>query len=150
MEIFVSKYFSKLDDKRRVSIPFQFRNLVESKGNSQIFAYSSLVNKCIEVCTEGRLQKLYAKIEDMDMFSKDRDTLATAILAGGEVLSFDSKGRVMLGSNLIEHAGIKKEVIIVGKGPTFEIWDKDEFDVFYKTARMSAQDALNINGEGKA
>jgi MraZ protein len=40
-------------------------------------------------------------------------------------LKFDSQGRVVLPANLLEIAGIEKDVVIIGMIDEIEIWDPD-------------------------
>jgi MraZ protein len=139
MRIFLSQYSSKLDDKHRVSIPSAFRNVLkEVSREGSVFVYRSFINECIEVCTQERMLQLYEQIEELDMFSPERDAIATAILSGSEQLQVDSKGRVSLPDQLLEFAEIKDEALFVGKGDTFEIWSKAKFQPYYQAAREAA------------
>lgn len=138
--IFLSTYEGKIDDKNRISIPASFRNILEHKATREIYAYSSFINQCIEVCTFERINKLQAFLEDMELFSSKRDAIATAVLADCEPMQIDSKGRVSLPERLVNFAKFNKKVFFVGKGVTFEIWDKEKFTEYYKKAREIAKE----------
>jgi|APCry1669189034_1035192.scaffolds.fasta_scaffold05115_2 MraZ protein len=138
--IFLSTYEGKIDDKNRVSIPASFRNILEYKASREIYAYSSFINECIEVCTFERINKLQNFLEGMELFSDKRDAIATAVLADCVPMQLDSKGRVSLPERLVNFAKFNKKVFFVGKGLTFEIWDKDKFNAYYKKARQIAKE----------
>jgi MraZ protein len=138
--IFLSTYEGKIDDKNRISIPASFRNILEYKASREIYAYSSFLNECIEVCTVERIDKLQSFLENMDLFSEKRDAISTAVLADCVPLQLDSKGRVSLPERLVDFAKFGKKVFFVGKGLTFEIWDKDKFNTYYKKARQIAKE----------
>ena len=138
--IFLSTYEGKIDDKNRISIPASFRNILAYKASREIYAYSSFLNECIEVCTVERIDKLQSFLENMDLFSEKRDAISTAVLADCVPLQLDSKGRVSLPERLVDFAKFGKKVFFVGKGLTFEIWDKDKFNTYYKKARQIAKE----------
>ena len=138
--IFLSTYEGKIDDKNRVSIPASFRNILEHKASRDIYAYSSFINECIEVCTFERIDKLQTFLENMELFSSKRDAIATAVLADCEPMQMDSKGRVSLPERLVSFAQFDKKVFFVGKGATFEIWDQEKFTTYYKKAREIAKE----------
>lgn len=139
--IFLSTYSSKLDDKGRASVPVAFRNILEALGGEPfVYAYPSFVNECIEVCTTERILFLERSIDSMETFSQQRDIMATAILAACQPLCIDNKGRISLSERLLEFAGITKDLLFVGKGKTFEIWQQEKFDTYYNYSRNIAKD----------
>jgi MraZ protein len=140
MKLFLSTYHSKLDIKHRLSIPASFRSVIKEKSSSYIYAYPSFVHDCIEVCTSDMMESLQRHIESLDLFSEEREALATAVLGGGEQLLVDLKGRVGISERLFEFAGLDKEALFVGKGNTFEIWAPDRFKPHFAEARKVAKD----------
>lgn len=138
MGIFISTYNSKLDDKNRLSVPAAFRSTIEEEGSKVIYGYCSFISNAIEVCTEKRMLELQRYIEDLDIFSPERDALETAILAGSEVLNIDSKGRIILPPHFINFSSIEKEAAFVGKGKIFEIWSTKDFNKHYTQSRNFA------------
>ncbi len=144
MGLFLSTYQNKLDKKGRVSVPATFRAVIAGaskalSGFSGIIAYPSFVNRCIEACGIDRMEHLSKSIDNLDPFSENRDAFATAILGGSVQLPFDSEGRITLPENLTKVAEIKDQVMFVGKGATFEIWNPEIFKAHYAKAREIAQ-----------
>lgn len=138
MEIFLSTFVSKLDDKNRLSIPASFRAIIEKQGETVIYAIPSLKNKALEMCTYKQMQKLHKYIEGFDLFAPERQILETALLAAAEVMNIDSKGRICLSEKLLNFAKIGKEAAMVGKGSIFEIWAGEAFNADYQQAREFA------------
>ena len=68
---------------------------------------------------------------------KKRDYFATSILSESENLQFDTEGRVSLSDKLLIHSKIKNNVLFVGLGKTFQIWEPRNFEKFKTTARKS-------------
>ncbi|MFQ3307265.1 MAG: MraZ protein [Candidatus Midichloriaceae bacterium] len=139
-KIFLSTYEGKIDEKNRVSIPSNFRGIIDQKISKEIYAYSSFINNCIEVCTFERIDKLQDFLENMDFFSSKKDAIATAVLSDCEPMQLDSKGRVCLPERLIKYAQLDKKVLFVGKGNTFEIWNKVDFEKYFNEAKKIAKE----------
>jgi MraZ protein len=64
----------------------------------------------------------------MELFSENRDDLASAIFADAHQLAFDPEGRIVLPEALAVHAGITTDAAFVGRGSTFQIWNPATFE----------------------
>lgn len=144
MALFLSTFTNKIDAKGRVSVPAQFRNALSHKDFSGIVVYESFINSCIEGCDIERIQRLSESIDNLDPFSEERDAFATTILGGAIQLSIDGDGRVILPEELIAKNEISKKALFVGKGPTFEIWNPDNFEIYLENAKKSAKEKRNL------
>ena len=69
---------------------------------------------------------------------KRRDFFATSILSESINLQFDSEGRISLSSKLLKHAKIKNNMLFVGQGKTFQIWEPTIFEKFKAQARKKS------------
>ena len=138
MALFLSTFVKKIDKKGRVSVPAQFRAALTEESFGGIVVYNSFVNACIEASGMSRIEKLSSGIDNLDPFSDERDAFATAVLGGSFQLQFDSEGRVTLPEDLIKAAGIDEDLVFVGKGPTFEIWEPKAFAAKSEAARKMA------------
>ncbi len=138
MALFLSTFAKKIDKKGRVSVPAQFRASLTEESFGGIVVYSSFINSCIEAASMSRIEKLSNGIDNLDPFSDERDAFATAVLGGSFQLQFDSEGRVTLPPELTAAAKIDEDVVFVGKGPTFEIWEPKAFTIYSEKARKMA------------
>lgn len=138
MALFLSTYVNKVDKKGRVSVPAQFRAILASQNFAGIVAYDSFINPCVEACGMDRLEKLHAQIETLDPFSEERDAFSAVLMGGSQQLAFDGEGRVMLSKTMMDAAGITEQVVFVGKGETFEIWEPKAFEEYMAEARKVA------------
>ena len=59
-------------------------------------------------------------------------------MSESENLQFDTEGRVSISQKLLNHAKIKNNVLFVGLGKTFQIWEPRNFDKFKTFARKKA------------
>lgn len=149
MHLFISTYNLKVDDKGRVSVPYNWRAII-SEMRQRIYSYMSFNNQCIEVYTTERLELMHEYISNLDLFSQERDMLSTAVLASSEELTLDSKGRIMLSEHFLAHANIKNEAVFVGKGQTFEIWNKENFSPYFRQSREHIKKNNNMRAKPNA
>ena len=139
--MFLSTYENKLDKKGRVSVPASFRSHLSNLGYNGVICYPSFNNQCIEAWPQDRIEKISNAIDSLNPFEEKKDYFATSILSESINLQFDSEGRILLTSKLLKHAKIKKSMLFVGQGKTFQIWEPTIFEKFKVNARKKA----NIN-----
>lgn len=142
MSLFLSTYINSLDKKSRVSVPAQFRAILNAQSFAGFVAYNSIKNNCIEACSLARLEKISANIDALDPYSEEHDAFSTTILGGAQQLGFDKDGRVTLTNEIVEFANLKDKVCFVGKGQVFEIWNPDDFAIH-------KQEAIKLAAEKK-
>ena len=136
--MFLSTYENKLDKKGRVSVPASFRSYLSSLGYNGVICYPSFNNQSIEACSQDRIEKLSNTIDSLNPFEEKRDFFATSILSESISLQFDSEGRISLTPKLLKHAKIKNNMLFVGQGKTFQIWEPTIFEKFRAHARKKS------------
>ena len=136
--MFLSTYENKLDKKGRVSVPASFRSYLSSLGYNGVICYPSFNNQSIEACSQDRIEKLSNTIDSLNPFEEKRDYFATSILSESISLQFDSEGRISLPTKLLKHAKIKNNMLFVGQGKTFQIWEPIIFEKFKAQARKKS------------
>lgn len=142
--MFLSRYVNNIDKKFRVSVPATYRNTLGSEANAGVIVYPSIKHKCIEACGMNRLEQLSQIIQSLDPYSEERDAFEATILGESIQLNIDSEGRVILPKQLMEYANISDQVMFVGKGLVFEIWNPQDFDLYISKARAIAQNNRNL------
>ena len=136
--MFLSSYENKLDKKGRVSVPATFRSHLNSLGYNGFISYPSFNHSALEGCSQDRIEKLSKTIDILNPFEDKRDYFATSILSESISLQFDSEGRVSFPEKLLNHAKIKNNILFVGLGATFQIWQPKLFEKFKILARKKA------------
>ena len=119
-------------------MPASFRSYLSSMGYNGVICYPSFNNPSIEGCAQNRIEKLSNSIDSLNPFEEKRDIFATSVLAESINLQFDSEGRISMPDNLLNHAKIKQNMLFVGQGKTFQIWEPKLFEKFKIQARRKA------------
>ena len=139
--MFLSTFENKLDKKRRVSVPAQFRSYLSNLGYNGVICYPSFNNQSIEAWPQDRIEKISNSIDSLNPFEEKKDFFATSILSESTSLQFDSEGRIALSEKLLKHAKINNSMLFVGQGKTFQIWEPTIFEKF----RVNAKKKSNIH-----
>ena len=122
LKMFLSSFKNRIDKKGRVSVPATFRSFLSSMGYNGFISYPSFNHNALEACSQDRIERLSSTIDSLNPFEERRD-FATSILSESENLQFDTEGRVSLSDKQLDHAKIKSNVLFVGLGKTFQIWE---------------------------
>jgi MraZ protein len=148
--MFLSSFENRIDKKGRVSVPATFRSHLSSMGYNGFISYPSFNHTALEACSQDRIEKLSNTIDSLNPFEEKRDFFATSVLSESENLQFDTEGRVSISVKLLNHAKIKNNVLFVGLGKTFQIWEPKHFEKFKIIARKKAyQNRSNLKWETK-
>ena len=122
-------------------MPASFRSYLSNLGYNGIVCFPSFNNQSIEAWPQDRIEKITQAIDSLNPFEEKRDFFVTSILSESINLQFDSEGRISLTTKLLKHAKIKNNMLFVGQGKTFQIWEPATFEKFKINARKKA----NIN-----
>ena len=137
---FVSHFQNRLDSKGRVSIPAPFRGVLARDGFEGLYVHPSLDAEALDCGGHGLLREIDGLLGTLSPYSEERDLLSTALLGTSEVLKVDPEGRVILTETLKTYAGLASEVVFVGQGHKFQIWEPGRFRAHLDEARSRVRD----------
>jgi len=127
MPLFVGRYVNRIDKKGRVSVPKPFRDAFEGQSFNGLYVYPLFKFNAFEACGEEFMNRLSDSLEDLPMFSDEQDDLSV-ILESAHRLPFDPEGRVVLPAEMLKAAAITSQVLFVGRGQRFQIWEPKTYD----------------------
>jgi len=119
-------------------VPASYRSYLSNLGYNGIVCFPSFNNHCIEAWPQDRIEKISNAIDTLNPFEEKKDYFATSILSESINLQFDSEGRVILTTKLLKHSKIKNNVLFVGQGKTFQVWEPTAFEKFRVNARKKS------------
>ncbi len=136
--LFLDTIINKIDTKGRVSIPSDYRFILEN-SQVELILYRSFLHPCIEGCTADLLEQMAGAINQaLDTFSIEQDDITSLIFADSKIFSTDSTGRISLTPKLLSHAQLTDTAVFVGKGKTFQIWQPHLFETYLEKLRQKA------------
>ena len=134
MLMFLSSFYGIIDSKNRAAIPSPFRSTINN-SKEKTFLFKSLKYDCLEVHLSSKINSLIKSFEEKDFFSKKNDHFKTAILSDLEEIVIDKEGRITVKEQLQKFSKLSKEIIFIGKGNHFEIWEKQLGEAHKKISR---------------
>ena len=117
---FRGQFDFSLDAKNRLSVPARFR---------PAFSGGVVLSKYLEPCVALWSPEAFERwtesfLSRLSPVSREYRSLARYFNGGSWEATLDSAGRVTLNAPLLKHAGISKEVVVVGNLDHVEIWDR--------------------------
>lgn len=140
MTQFLGTHKGKLDKKGRISVPSQFRAVLEALGSADIVLFPSFRHPCIEAWPAAAFAALSAGHTRLDVFSDSADNLAAALFATAHPARPDGEGRLVLPEDLVAEAGLAEAISFVGANQGFQIWDSARAEAHIREARARARD----------
>jgi MraZ protein len=127
LDRFVSHFVSRLDAKGRVSIPAPFRSVLMRDGFDGLYVHPSLHAAALDCGGNALLKEIDTLLEMHPPYSVEREVFSTALIGTSEILKIDPEGRISLSEAAKTHTGISADIVFVGLGHKFQIWEPSRF-----------------------
>jgi MraZ protein len=109
-----------LDAKKRLNVPPRFR---AAFSNGVVLA--KWLEPCVAIWTPDAFEAFTNSfLKDLNPVSAERRKLTRFFAGGSFDVELDSAGRVVLNTSLLDHAGLEKDVVLVGSIDHLEVWDR--------------------------
>ena len=120
---FRGHYEHSLDAKNRLSIPARFR---ASFSAGVVLAKDP--EPCVAVWTPDTHEAIIDRaLAGLNPMGSEHRKLSRFYQGNSFEVELDSNGRVTLPPPLLSHAGVAKEVVVVGVGDHLEVWERERW-----------------------
>jgi MraZ protein len=126
---YTGQFRHSLDDKNRLTIPSAWRYAHE-EGDT--FLATPHPDGYIAVLPPAEVEKLQAKVAEKALTDRDAQEAFARFFSQTLSFSFDKQGRFGVTADLLEHAGARKDVVLVGTLNKFSIWTPARWQAFEK------------------
>ena len=130
--MFLGQFTHLIDSKGRITIPVRYRAAL----SSGIYVTQGFERNLMVYTTES-FQRLARRASALSTTDPEARAVRRVIFGGATETQLDSAGRILLPPFLREYAGFDSEVVMVGAGEYFEIWNADA----WKAELASVSDA---------
>jgi len=132
-DVFIGHHENKIDSKGRVSIPADFRKVLDEKDRDRepgtlprmVMIFGDDRRDFLEVMSMRRLAILNKKIRRLPEYDRRRLDLENMIYERAQQLVLDDTGRIVLPPYARGKLGLEDKALILGRGDTFRIWHPD-------------------------
>src|SRR3989344_1354475 len=132
--MFIGEYEHTLDEKKRVSLPKNFR-----AGLGKKMVMTRGLDNCLFVYSRASWEKVAAKLQELSFAQADTRGFNRFILSGAAEVEIDAAGRVLIPEHQREFAGLKKEVVFAGVSDRVEVWDAQVWKQYKATIEKKAE-----------
>ncbi len=119
----LGEYESTIDAKGRFLLPSALRKQLPDDDDSH-FVVNRGFAKCLTLYPRESWKSVSKDIGQLSKFSSKVTEFQRHFLNGATKVELDSAGRMLLPKNLMEHAGLEKDILLVALVDKVEIWDK--------------------------
>jgi MraZ protein len=115
-----------LDAKNRLTVPARYRSAL---ADGVVLAMTIDQRPCVGMWRPDDYERYTERaLADQPPLSTARAELERFLYGSSADVDLDAAGRVMVPSFLSTHAGLAKEVVVVGVGDRFELWDRTRWN----------------------
>jgi MraZ protein len=113
-----------LDAKGRLSVPTRHRDVLSATAGGQL-TITKHPHGCLMLFPRPEWEKFRERIAALPMSAQ---WWKRVFLGNAMDVEMDGTGRVLISPELRSAAGITRDVLLLGMGNNFELWDKATYD----------------------
>lgn len=125
----IGEYTAKIDAKGRVNVPSALLRQLPEGAVEKMVLKADIYKKCLILYTmeewERQIEIIRAKINS---FNPKHADFIRGFYKGTAEVKVDTGNRILIPANLVEYAGIDKDVYLFGQDRKIEIWAKEMYE----------------------
>jgi MraZ protein len=127
---FLGEFEATLDPKGRFLLPAGIKKQLPEGENTQ-FVINRGFEKCLTIYPMVSWKPIFDRISQLNDFDPKVREFRRYFLNGAISLELDSAGRILIPRNLMEHASLEKDIVLVSAVNKIEVWDKNKYQQFF-------------------
>lgn len=143
--LFVSEFANRVDEKRRVQIPSEWRRGREGMR----FLLLPMPKRawrpaCVMAVTPERFRNMVRDLRQMKVMDDRADSLRRLLSTRTSEVEADSAGRICLPEGLVKATDIKDRAVLAGMFDWFEIWSPERYGLLHAGDEERAGEAYQM------
>lgn len=122
-----------LDNKGRLAVPAKYREDLLSLCAGHLVITTD-PSKCLLVYPQPVWEPIEQKLNSLSSFNPQTRSLQRLLVGNASDVEMDGVGRILVPPPLREFAGLTKDVVLVGQGAKFELWDDEKWNLQIENA----------------
>ncbi len=135
--MYFGSYEHNLDEKGRLLIP---RKLKEGLSEGSLLYILKGFEGCIAVYNKAEFTKLVEECSEISFKKKNSRAYLRLMLSSVTELVIDKVGRIQLPTQVLTKYQIGRQVMIIGVGDHFEIWDLTKYNQYESEANANFEE----------
>lgn len=117
----LGEYQHKLDSKKRLAIPVKFRAPL---SDGFVVCKAPEGDPCLYIYSKEDWEPVAEQIRSLPS-TEDYRRFKREFFRNADLAEMDSQGRFTVKTDLLEYAGLDKDVLIIGSGNKLEVWNTE-------------------------
>jgi len=142
----------KLDVKGRMLLPSAMKKQLLPHIADGFVIKRSVFNNCLELHPRSEWDEVMVKVNKLNRFVKKNNDFIRMFSAGVRVVEVDGNGRLLIPKDLVNFAGLEKEIVLASAVNIIEIWDKANYEGIVNDATVDfgalAEDVMGGQNDG--
>ena len=139
---FYGNYEHSIDSKGRVSLPSNFRALL-NKADQETIVLTNFITggaRCLDGFSLSSWRVFESKIRQKSRFDSSLRQFETFYIARASACVLDSNGRINVPQYLREYAGIEKDLVFTASLHGFRVWRKEVWNLVFSQSEAELLD----------
>ena len=137
-----------LDNKGRFAVPAKYREGLMSFCAGRLVVTAD-PSKCLLVYPQPVWEPIEQKLNSLSSFNPQIRSLQRLLVGNASDVEMDGVGRILVPPLLRQFAGLNKDVVLVGQGAKFELWDDEKWNLQIENA-LAFKDGIPLELDGFA
>lgn len=142
--IFVGAFLHTLDEKKRLTIPSGWREMVGVP--SQLLVLPGVNDKCLCIYPAREITRRAESLRKLSIADRKGRHLARTLASRSDLVPWDTQGRIRVKDDLLDFAGITKDVMLVGTFDGFELWEPSQWKQLSSAGQADLGEAVQYVG----
>lgn len=126
-----------LDVKGRIAIPAKYRGELVAQCSGRLVVTAD-PSRCLLIYPQPAWEPIERKLSALPSFNSKTRKLQRLLIGSASDTEMDNAGRILIPPPLRSFASLSREVVLVGQGEKFELWDEQQWN-------LEIEDALSFN-----
>lgn len=137
--VFRGVFCHAIDDKGRVSIPAEFRKVLEGTGQNTVVLTNFISDgtRCLDGFSLPAWRKFERKLAERSRFNPQVRKLENFYIARAALCEVDGSGRILIPGYLRSYAGLEKEIAFTSSSHGFRVWDRRVWELVFQEAEAA-------------
>lgn len=123
------------DAKGRILLPLPFKKQLNEVLNNGFVIKPSIFSKSLELYPMVTWNEMSKEVNKLNRFIRENVEFIRMFNYGVKSVELDGNARFLIMKDLMEYAGIKKDVVMAASTDRIEIWDKKVYQKIIKDGR---------------
>ena len=116
-----------LDSKGRIAVPAKYRQCITESTASHMIITCDPYDNCLLIFTLEHWENTEADLQSLSNSKPLHRRLKRIMLSHATEVDMDTNGRLLIPGVLRERAKLQKDVMLIGHGKTFQLWDENQW-----------------------